>query len=487
MDIVLGVSMAPSAVQMVLVEGENADGVTVDHDDFSVAPGPGTAAQKVLSAIMGTRESAREGGYQLASTGVTFTNQSEAAALRATLVDHKIENVMLISAFLAAAALAQAVGSRIKQARTGLLFIEPEAATLAVVNANDGSIDEIHRQPLLGDDDQAVAALTSLVAGVDRLESRPDGLFVVGSGVNVGMIKPELERVSPIPVSVPEDPEMALARGAALASAHAPLFSSSTRALAWAQDPGTGVVDPALVSRGLAYVPPAYVPPPAPVDYNATSDHHALAYSAVPDYGDSGYLPALDDAVDNPELTDSRLLDFTSAIDQQQERKPLLVTAGVGALFVVGVVALAGSLAINMRAGHQQHPDVKANLVTHQAPPEKAVVPPPPAPAPKPAPAPAPAAVPEAPAPVPVREAPAPIPQAPAPAPPPPAAPPPPPPILQIPGLPGGPPLPPPGRGGWGHDDDGWGHGGGHGRGHDNGPQIPIPLPIPGLHLGVGF
>jgi hypothetical protein len=33
-DIVLGVSMAPTNVRLVLVEGENADGVTVDDEDF---------------------------------------------------------------------------------------------------------------------------------------------------------------------------------------------------------------------------------------------------------------------------------------------------------------------------------------------------------------------------------------------------------------------------------------------------------------------
>ena len=36
MDTVLGVSMAPTAVRMVLVEGENADGVTVDEEGFDV-------------------------------------------------------------------------------------------------------------------------------------------------------------------------------------------------------------------------------------------------------------------------------------------------------------------------------------------------------------------------------------------------------------------------------------------------------------------
>ena len=34
LDTVLGVSMAPTAVRMVLVEGENGDGATVDEDNF---------------------------------------------------------------------------------------------------------------------------------------------------------------------------------------------------------------------------------------------------------------------------------------------------------------------------------------------------------------------------------------------------------------------------------------------------------------------
>lgn len=34
--IVLGVSMTPTKVRMVLVEGESADGVTVDEEDFDV-------------------------------------------------------------------------------------------------------------------------------------------------------------------------------------------------------------------------------------------------------------------------------------------------------------------------------------------------------------------------------------------------------------------------------------------------------------------
>lgn len=490
MDIVLGMAMAPSTIQMVLVEGENADGATVDEDAFAVEDG--NVTDRVVAAILGTREGAREGGYELSATGVTVSDPAAAAALRNVLIDRKIENVMLVSAFLAAAALAQAVGNLTHYARTGLLFVEPDTATLAVVNSADGAIVEVHRRVLSDDDDRAVAELTEMVAGVDQLASHPDGVFVVGSGVNVAMIKPELDKASPLPVNAPEEPEVALARGAALASAHAPLFTSSTRALAWARDPGTGAIDPGLAD--LAYAQVAAFG--GAVDYDATADHPALAYSAVPDDPASGYLPPLGwaDPDTGAEVLDSRLLDFGVAAERH-ESKSFLVTGGMlAALFVVGVVALVIALAVSIRPTGEQKPSVRANVVTPAqqtpAPPAKM-----PAPQPQRAPAPQQQQLPEqhAPAPVP-RQVPAPAPQAPAPAAPapPPAAPPLPPPALPpvipqlpIPILPA--PNAPPGRWGGGdgdHGDHGGNHGGrgGNGRG-PRGGGIPLPIPIPGLHF----
>src|SRR6201993_3665175 len=182
LDTVLGVSMAPTAVRMVLVEGENGDGATVDEENFPVAADDGgstvPAAGQIVSAILGTREGAAEGGYQLASTGVTFTDPIEAAALRDALAAHKVENVMLVSAFLAAAALAQTVGNQTNYARTALLYIEPETATLAVVDSADGSVTEVHRQALPQDDEAAVTQLASMVSGAEALEARPDAVFV---------------------------------------------------------------------------------------------------------------------------------------------------------------------------------------------------------------------------------------------------------------------------------------------------------------------
>lgn len=432
MDIVLGVSMAPPSVRMVLVEGERAGGVTVDEDGFEVDADSPVLPHQIVSAILGTQESARESGYRLASTGVMVADQLQAGQLRDALAGHRVENVMLVSAFLAAAALAQTVGGSVGYEHTALMFIEPDGATLAVIDSSDGSIADVQRVALPSDDAAAMGALTRLAAQAGRLSPRPDGLFVVGSGVNVGMVKPELDAASAIPVSVPEEPETALARGAALASAHAPLFDSSTSALAWARDPGTGMIDPELVALGYA----------CPADYDATMSEYALAYSAVPDDADSGYLSFTDaDGIEDLVIDDDEFYPPSSELRLVEEdsaptrRRPfLLAGSGLAAFFVVGVCSLVVALAVSIRPTAADHPPPTGHLVgpAQQAPapapaPEAAPVPapapppaaPPPAvkvpvarPAPAaPAPAPAPAApAPKAPAPAPVAPAPIPVP-----------------------------------------------------------------------------
>jgi putative ABC transport system ATP-binding protein len=254
-DTVLGVAVAPTGVHVVLVEGENADGATVRQDNFDLTTNGDaptiTAPDHVISAILGVREDAAESGHQVTSTGVTWADPAAAAALREGLAAHKIENVMLVPAILAAAALAQEVGNATSYAHTALLFVEPDTATLAVVNTADGSVADVHRRFQSEDDDAAVAELVEMVKGADEMEARPEGVFVVGSGVDIPLIKPALEAATSLPVSAPEEPEMALARGAALASANAPFFASSTTALGYPQEPGTAEVNPYL--RGGLY------------------------------------------------------------------------------------------------------------------------------------------------------------------------------------------------------------------------------------------
>ncbi|OSC38770.1 hypothetical protein B8W66_19355 [Mycobacterium decipiens] len=355
-------SLAPTAVRLVLVEGENGDGATVDEEDFDIGADHATvdAAEQVISAILGTRDGAAEGGYQLMSTGVSWTDPIEAVALHDALAARKIENVMLVSAFLAAAALAHAVGNETDHARTALLFVEPAAATLAVVDGADGSIADFDQQLLADDDDAAVAQLATMVCSAEALQTCPDAVFVVGAGVDIPLIKPALQAATSLPVTAPDEPETALARGAALASANARLVTAATVARAYAQDPGTG----------------------------------ALAYSAVAD----GSVDATD----------------VVGVEQRDPKPFALLGSVLASIFIIGVAALVFSLAISFRTTSDVRPDPGQNIV---APPQPAPVPVQEAPVPvQEAPVPVPAA-PAAPVPVPAASVPAPVPEAPAPAP----------------------------------------------------------------------
>lgn len=239
MDIVLGVSMTPTTVRMVLVEGEQADGLTIEHDVFDITAIKGSAipspSDQVIAAILGTRESALARGHRLVTTGVTWSDHAEAAELRKALSARGIEDVALASELHAAGALAQAVGRAVGYDTTALLFIERENATLAVVETADGSIVKVLSRSLHSAD--AMAVLVEMVTGGQALKSRPQGMFIVGSGADVTSVKAHLEDLVPLPVIAPAEPELALARGAALASANAPQFDVSTVGLAYSHDP----------------------------------------------------------------------------------------------------------------------------------------------------------------------------------------------------------------------------------------------------------
>src|SRR5262245_12987837 len=251
MEIVLGVSMTPTTVRMALVEGEKADGVILEHDVFDITAVDGSATSSasdhVVSAILGTQEGAIVAGHHLVSTGVAWSDHAEAAALREALESRGIEDVMLVSELHAAAALAQAVGRAVGCDKTALMFVERNTATLAVVETADGSVMKVRSQSLHSAD--AIAGLTEMVTSLQAEKSPPQGMFVVGSGVDVNSVKSQLRDLVSVPVIGPEEPELALPRGAALASANAPRFDTSTIGLAYSQDPGDTVLHPMALAN----------------------------------------------------------------------------------------------------------------------------------------------------------------------------------------------------------------------------------------------
>ena len=447
MELVLGVSMTATTIRLALVEGEKADGVIVDHDVFDITAVDGSAtpraSDEVIATILGTQESAIDAGHHLVSIGVTWMDRAEAAALREGLVARGLEDVLLVSELHAAAALAQAVGRAVGYDKTGLMFVERETATLAVVETADGSVVKVLSESLHGGD--AIAAVADMVSDSNIEESLAQGLLVVGSGIDVTAVKAHLTDLLAVPVIAPEEPHLALARGAALASASAPRYDASTIGLAYSQDS------------------------------DGTTAHQIFVAD----------LLRRDDAF-------REAADIASTLDDVPERsKPfLLVGSSLTAVFVAGMLALTIAVAVNVRPTADQGSEA-IPAGTAATPPGVRSAPPTVAKQmPAPVFAPAPAAPPLArlaiaqlkdlPAPAPpqvvVRNA-APAPAAPPPAPPPPVVVPPviPPPIILFP-APWLPPiLQPPPRvqsppwypgPSWprpGHGGSGRGHGGGHG------------------------
>ncbi len=399
--------MAPSTIRMVLVEGENADGVTVDEDHFAVNVGNHPAApsgpDQLIAALLGTREGATQAGCQLRSIGVTWTDPGAAAALATALAARKVENVMLVSAFLAGAALAQTVGNAIGYEYIAMLFVEPDTATLAVIDSADGSVNDVYRRSLQSTD--PVPELITMIAGLNDPEAYPEGLFIVGCDVDIAPMKPALEAASVLPVSAPEEPDTALARGAALASANAPLFASSTAALAYAQDPGSGAIDRYAVSPGYLETPGRWIG-------NEISEAD-FAYSAAPDEQADAYTGVVGIATEHESGASPR-------------RRPLLLVGSALAVVVVSAaLALEIALALGIRPAVALRPSPGEALIAPvaqaPAPPAAQLLPAPhpqtvhlpggiaappalhiPAPALIAAPAPVPVRVPAAPVPVPV-------------------------------------------------------------------------------------
>ena len=383
MEIVLGVSMTPTTVRMVLVEGEKADGAIVDHDVFDITPAEDMAtsgaAEQVIAAVLGTQESAVAGGHDLKAVGVTWSDHTEAAGLRDALTARGIEDVMLVSEGHAAAALSQAVGRAVGYDTTALLFMDRDTATLSVVQTEDGSVVKVLSRTL--HDVDAMAVLADMATAVEAQDSPPQGLFIVGSGVDVSSVKSHLKNLLSLPVSAPDEPALALARGAALASAHAPAMEASTAGLAYSLDPDDGS------TAGSAYSLSSAATQMRPIGVAPVFD------AAAAETGVRSVEPGVERDVDHTD----------------ESRKPfLLVGSALTSIFIVGVVALVISLAINIRPTADQRPNPAQNAI---APVQQLPAAPAPVPEAKPVQVPAPAPPPQTiKAPVPVAQQ---VPQAP--------------------------------------------------------------------------
>lgn len=234
-DAVLGLSVTPSAVGLVLVEGQDADGATMDRDAFEVPsrrrPTALQTCEQAAAAVRRTEATAAARGHRLHSIGVTWSDDAntEASLLLKSLTDSGFDNVVPVRLPEATEALAWGIAEVIGHDTTAVCVIEPETVITLIVHARDGAVQTAVNHAI-DTEEQLISWLSAVFA---RADWKPEALVVVGSGGDEALM-PHLEDVLSVPVFAPAEAELALARGAALASAHntEPAFTNAMESMA---------------------------------------------------------------------------------------------------------------------------------------------------------------------------------------------------------------------------------------------------------------
>lgn len=217
MDAVLGLSMTPTSVGLVLVEGQDADGATMDRDAFDVYQSSIQSSEQATAAVLRTEALAANRGLRLNSIGVTWSEDADAqaSALMQSLSDSGFDNVVAIRLPEATEALARGMAAVIGYQTTAVCVIEPDAVISLVVNTSDGAVQTAFNHSI--DSDESLISWLSTV--FTKADWQPEALVVVGSAGGFESILHKLEDALSVPVFAPAEAELALARGAALASA----------------------------------------------------------------------------------------------------------------------------------------------------------------------------------------------------------------------------------------------------------------------------
>ena len=210
----LGLSVTPTTVRLVVVEGADADGVTLGKDAFHVRPGVDAhSSDHVAAAVLRTQAIATRGAHRLQSIGVTWSDNADADAtlLLGSLREVGFDNVAAVRWPEAAESLTRVIWRIGGRERTAICVVEPDAVTVSVIDRDGATFTDF--SPVGGD------RLAGWLAAFFRQHGyRPDQVYLVGSSRSLEAIAPMLERALSVPVVIPPETELALARGAAVAS-----------------------------------------------------------------------------------------------------------------------------------------------------------------------------------------------------------------------------------------------------------------------------
>ncbi|WP_156431604.1 hypothetical protein [Mycobacterium sp. GA-1199] len=214
MDTVLGLSMTSTGIAWVLLEGEDVDAKTVDHDHFTVVADVATDGDISThqAAVRGARAIASASGHRVDKVRMTWSADvgAKAELLRKSLSDMGIAKVSTVRMAYAARAWARAIGSADEFDGCAVCVVESSAVTVVTVLGENVRTAMTHMR-------ESADGLARWLAGFfDDEGVRPDRLHLIGARRDLELISAPLGEALGIPVVSSDDVQLALARGAAL-------------------------------------------------------------------------------------------------------------------------------------------------------------------------------------------------------------------------------------------------------------------------------
>ncbi|MGB0969931.1 MAG: DUF7159 family protein [Mycobacterium sp.] len=300
MDAVLGLSVTPSAVGLVLVQGQGADSTTVDGAGFEL-DGKGSlsalqTSDQAAAAVLRSEAMAADRGHRVHSIGVTWSDESDAEAslLLRSLSDSGFDNIVPVRLSEATDALARGVAGIMGYQTTAVCVIEPEQLIALIVQTDEGAVQTAVNHAVVTEED-LVGWLSAVFTKADW---QPEALVLLGSAEDLEGLLPVLEEALSVPVFSPAEAQLALARGAALAcaqNADLRLAGTGREGTVETKQPTT----PQRTVRRLVSVGPTAMLAAATVTF-VVSVSAALALHAAPERSAPQARPSADDSAQVP-------------------------------------------------------------------------------------------------------------------------------------------------------------------------------------------
>ena len=296
-DAVLGLSVTPSAVGLVLVQGQDGEGATAGFEvDARGSWSALETSEQAAAAVLRTEALAAGRGHRVHSIGVTWSDEAdkEASLLLKSLSDSGFDNIVPVRLSEATDALARGIAQVAGYRTTAVCVIEPEQLIALVVQTAEGAVQTAVNHTIVTEDD-LVGWLSAVFTKADW---QPEALVLVGSVENLDGLLPALEEALSVPVFTPAEAQLALARGAALACAQ----NGDFRFYGGAGGATADSEPPAAVGRRvrrLAQVGPAAVLAAGVVTFVASASA-ALALQSAPERSVPQARPAAEASAQTP-------------------------------------------------------------------------------------------------------------------------------------------------------------------------------------------